>query len=281
MDDTTRRVDGAADGAADDEAVTPRTAKIREEIAQTRDELTETIDAIQEKLSPGHIVARATERVKSVTTERVRDMAETASDTAETMMEYGRQTTDRMAGRMGQNPIPAAMIGIGAAWLLMNRAQSQRQVSRWARGESARFDYGANRGTASSTMLPTAIAAVGLAWLAFADGGSSRRTSRGRHWGDRDGYGRGETGWSGSERADTFAKAGASAGQFASRAQEYAGDVASKAQEYAGDMASRTQDYAGEMSHRAQEYASEAAQTMRWRSRQAQDELTRMMHENT
>jgi cell division septum initiation protein DivIVA len=172
MDDTTRRVDGAQDRAEGDE-VTPRTAQIREEIAQTRDELTETIDAIQEKLSPGHIVARATERVKSATTERVRDMAETASDTAQTMMEYGRQTTDRMAGRMGQNPIPAAMIGVGAAWLLLNRAQSHRQVSRWARGESARFDYGANTGMTSSNMLPVAIAAVGLAWL-----GSCRKKSR-------------------------------------------------------------------------------------------------------
>ena len=66
MDDTPGRV-----GAADD-ATARRTREIRDEIEETRGEMTETIDAIQERLRPRNIVASATERMKSATTERVR-----------------------------------------------------------------------------------------------------------------------------------------------------------------------------------------------------------------
>lgn len=110
-----------ASGDPDNDA---RTSQIRGEIEQTREEMTETIDAIQEKLRPSSIVANATDRVKQATTERVRSMADRASGTANEMMDYGREAYGTVASEVRQNPIPIAMISIGAAWLLMGQSRS-------------------------------------------------------------------------------------------------------------------------------------------------------------
>jgi hypothetical protein len=105
--------------AADDSAdVNHRTEEIRQEIEETRGEIVETVDAIQEKLKPRNIVADATERGKSAATERVREMADTAGQTAQQATDYTRGTANGVTETMRENPIPVALIGIGAAWLL-------------------------------------------------------------------------------------------------------------------------------------------------------------------
>lgn len=82
----------------DDE--TRRVGEIEADIAETRVELTETVEAIQERLTPSNIVSNATESVRHAASERVRQM-----------------TDNRFMDTIRSNPIPAAMIGIGAAWL--------------------------------------------------------------------------------------------------------------------------------------------------------------------
>lgn len=89
-----------------------RTQEIREEIAQTRVEMSETIEAIQERLTPSHLVAQAGETVRNATTEKVKQMANTAEYAADQVMDSS------FARAVKSNPIPAAMIGIGAAWLI-------------------------------------------------------------------------------------------------------------------------------------------------------------------
>jgi len=116
MDDTTRRV-----------------AELRGEIEDTRDEMSETIGAIQDKLRPAHIVAQATDRVKQATMEGVRDMAESATETAR--------------DAMSSDAIPIAIMGIGAAWLLINRnanrgprrARNEHYNYEWQREETRRW----------------------------------------------------------------------------------------------------------------------------------------------
>ena len=109
--------------------VDERTREIRDEIEETRVEMAETIDAIQEKLKPRNIVASATDRVKSAATERVREMADTASQTAQQAMDYTRDA--RQTAR--QNPFPLALIGLGAAWLIARQASSNEQLPQAAR----------------------------------------------------------------------------------------------------------------------------------------------------
>src|SRR5687768_402541 len=130
MDNPSGRVDRASDVArASDRAagsesadVDQRTRQIRAEIDQTRVEMSETIDAIQDRLKPGHVVASATETVKSAATRRVRDMAETASDTAQQAVDYTRQRANDVMGSARHNSIPLALVTIGGAWLLANRS---------------------------------------------------------------------------------------------------------------------------------------------------------------
>lgn len=130
MDDSTGRV-GAIDPTLPAET-NERARELREEIAETRGEMSETIEAIQERLSPSSIVANARDSVRNATTEKVKQMANTAGDAAERVMNNTFMDTVRA------NPVPAAMIGIGAAWLLMKgRSESQRYGSgRYLRGEN-------------------------------------------------------------------------------------------------------------------------------------------------
>jgi hypothetical protein len=117
-----------------------RAREIREEIAQTRDDMSETIEAIQDRLKPSTVVATATERVKSATTEKVKQMANTAGDAADRVMHNSFADTVR------ENPWPVAMIGIGAAWLWMkSRADSgEYGTGRYAYGDdyTERDEYG-------------------------------------------------------------------------------------------------------------------------------------------
>jgi len=98
-----------------------RTREIRQEIAQTREEMSETIEAIQDRLSPGNIVSHASETVRDAASRKVHQMTNTAGNAAERVMDTSFIQTVR------SNPIPAAMIGIGTAWLLMKgRSDSDR-----------------------------------------------------------------------------------------------------------------------------------------------------------
>ena len=90
-----------------------RTRQIEGDIEHTRAELSETIDALQEKLRPSNLVSDATDRVKTATTEKVRDMADTAGDTVQEMWADTRQ-----------NPLPALLIGAGVTWMLYDRSSN-------------------------------------------------------------------------------------------------------------------------------------------------------------
>lgn len=90
-------------------------AAIESEIERTRSEMSSTLDAIQERLSPGQIM--------------------------DEVMDHVRNGPGQFAGSLGralrQNPIPAALIGVGIGWLMLSQG----------RGTSA--DEGALYGSAS------------------------------------------------------------------------------------------------------------------------------------
>jgi hypothetical protein len=118
MDDSTRRI-GEADPDVPEE-VEDRIVEIRTEIVQTRDELGETIEAIQERLSPSNIVATAKESVKNAASEKVNQMANTAGAVTDRVMHNTFMDTIR------ENPVPAAMVGIGLGWLMLKAKDSNR-----------------------------------------------------------------------------------------------------------------------------------------------------------
>lgn len=86
--------------------------EIRAQIEQTRAEMAETIDAIQAKLNPDYITAQVKETVRTSTARRAEQMANTAERKA-------RNIRSTISETIRENPIPAAMAGIGIGWLLM------------------------------------------------------------------------------------------------------------------------------------------------------------------
>jgi hypothetical protein len=107
--------------APPDEEVT----EIRESIEQTRAGMNETIDQLQERLSPSYLkeqvkeeireqYRQAKESVRAATIGKVEDMVERVSGS---VYETRRSIVDTITA----NPVPAGLVGIGLAWLWMNR----------------------------------------------------------------------------------------------------------------------------------------------------------------
>jgi ElaB/YqjD/DUF883 family membrane-anchored ribosome-binding protein len=128
--DTTRDVD---------EDRTPETEAIRGDIEGTRANMSSTIDAIQEKLSPQRIAEQAKGAVRDATVGRVQDMASNIGDSA-------RDTGSTLMDSIRQNPLPAALIGIGAGWLFMSARRTAAERDRWrSRYEPGYYDQGYGR----------------------------------------------------------------------------------------------------------------------------------------
>jgi len=115
-----------------DSDVDPEAIRIRRDIEETREDMSETIDAIQEKLRPANLVSNATQQVKQAATERVRQMTQTAGDAANRMMYGTGGRSEGVIGNIRQNPIPAALIGIGAAWWYMNSRSRSYEDRRYS-----------------------------------------------------------------------------------------------------------------------------------------------------
>jgi ElaB/YqjD/DUF883 family membrane-anchored ribosome-binding protein len=91
---------------------------IRANIEETRANMTRTVNSIQEKLSPERLAQQAKETIKEATIGKVEEMAHNASRKA------NRWSTS-LVDTIKQNPVPAAMIGIGLGWLLMKGSNGE------------------------------------------------------------------------------------------------------------------------------------------------------------
>jgi len=117
--DTAARVDVTGfdtDGDGDVDTVI-----IEQEIEQTRAEMSSTIDAIQQQLSPEHLKEHAKEVVRDATIGRAQDMVSNAGESA-------KATGSSMLDMVKQNPVPAALAGIGLGWLWMKRPKQENRV---------------------------------------------------------------------------------------------------------------------------------------------------------
>lgn len=129
-----------------------RTRELQAEIADTREDMAETIDAIQDRLRPANLVSGATEQVKTAATQKIRNVAESAGDTAQNLMHQTRRGAADVVEGARRNPMPALMIGAGVAWLLMDRSKdndrtyahynARREPSWRSGGTQARYGYG-------------------------------------------------------------------------------------------------------------------------------------------
>lgn len=111
--------------------------EIRAEMEQTRANLSETINNIQERLSPENIKEQAQD-VAVQLKDRAQDMVR---DATIGRIEKMTDNVNRKARGMGQtlmdtarqNPVPAALIGLGLGWLLVESWNNtpERRYSQW------------------------------------------------------------------------------------------------------------------------------------------------------
>ena len=170
-------------------------------------------------------------------------MADTASQAAEQAMDYGRQTADSVVDTARQNPIPLALLGVGAAWWLASRSKNSPSRNLDGRGYGREYGgYSTARALALNegdgvierlrrNPVPAALAGVGLTWFAFSTGGerSGERPRYGRN--DEVRYGGGNRASEG--RLSELPDATAAIAQVTSRTREYAADAADSVQRIA------------------------------------------------
>jgi len=138
---------------------------LRSDIEATRSGMSETVDAIQAKLSPQNVqevAEQITERAKQAALEVVDQATVRLKETVtqlkdEVKGEIHDATIGRIEAMVGQvketsrsasstivetikaNPIPSALVGIGLAWLFMNKSSSAPSEPRYA---SQSYGYG-------------------------------------------------------------------------------------------------------------------------------------------
>ncbi len=195
-------------------------------IAETRGHLSATLDEIEDRLTPERIKAQAKEMV-SEATEQAKDAVRDATiGRAETAIdEVGRTTRGvgrTMLDTIKQNPIPAALIGIGVGWLLFN-GQSHNDADRLRTYDSR---------------------------------GSRRLDRQGRLWmSDYERYEAPDFGRSEGEREGNMTdRLQSGAGQVADQVHGTAGRVAGTVQDRMGDI----QDRMGDLQDSTQQFASTA-----------------------
>ncbi|HEY0674067.1 MAG TPA: DUF3618 domain-containing protein [Longimicrobiales bacterium] len=101
------------------------TAFLRAEIRETRERMSETLDELSDRLNPNRLKAQVKANIREATVGRVENMARNAADRV-------NETGHGMIDRIRENPIPAALIGIGLGWLMFG-GRRRNDSTMWER----------------------------------------------------------------------------------------------------------------------------------------------------
>ena len=194
----------------------PDTAAIRADIRDTRERLGETLEQIGERLNPQRLTQQVQHTIRDATIGRVEHMARHAADRV-------TETSNSVVDTIRENPIPAAMIGVGLGWLLLNRRRPEPRYDR---------TYEARYGAAYPGAYGTAYGSTG--------GYTSREETSTL---DR---ARGAAGDLGHTVRDA-------AGDVVERTQHAAADLADRTQHVAADVAMQTRRQTQRLEDRFQE----------------------------
>jgi hypothetical protein len=124
-----------AAGSGSMAAAKPKNAEIvsaRAEIEAAATDMNQTIRAIQDRLNPDAVKARAKDAIKEATVGRVE---RTLGDVNDRIGGSGQGLMDRVK----QNPMPAALTGIGLTWLFLSKRPVRYGAPVY---QSSRYGYG-------------------------------------------------------------------------------------------------------------------------------------------
>lgn len=155
--------------------------EIRSNIEDTRREMGETIDAIQERLSFANISEQVSEKVEEAI-ESAKESAYNATiGKAENFMKNASKTISKSSffQSISENPVPYALIGLGAGVLLMNSygtknksshsTNNRREQESQRHSESMLKSAGAKVGDAASQTYDTLSDAAGATYETVTD----------------------------------------------------------------------------------------------------------------
>jgi hypothetical protein len=238
-------LDDAPDASGDAEPE-QQVMEIRENIEQTRAQMSETIDELQERLSPSHLKEQVKEQVieqyeqvketvREATIGKVEDMVERVGNTV-------NETRRSIVDTIKANPIPATLIGIGLAWMWMNRGSQSgggtaRYDDRYRR--SGLYDEGQRR---------------------YADTGTSRTGQ--------------------PNTAGVWDRTTDAAGNLASKVSSTVGSAVDQVQETAGNIASKAKDTVSGVVDQAQETAGYLVDQAQYQAHRVEDRFKMTMRES-
>lgn len=100
---------------------------LRQQIADTRAGMTDTLDAIQDRVKPRNIMNRTMESMRESTMSRVRNFADSVGSAAGYVMARTQQPRQRLVRVTRQNPVPAAVIGAAAMFMIVRAIRNGRR----------------------------------------------------------------------------------------------------------------------------------------------------------
>jgi len=280
-----------------DDTVDVQTEMIRDDIEQTRAEMARTVDEIQARLSPQNIVEHAKETAKETAAEAIENVKQTVHDATvgkvENMVsnvsDTAKETGSGLIELIKENPVPAALAGLGLGWLYMKRQNqaTQNKVPPGAYTTAYAYPYGtptrpvatsytpgavyssnysatssSNQGSGGlmdkirQNPIPAAVAGVSLGYLLMKGQGQNGSTGT-SYTGYNSGYNYGGQ-YSQSGMGQVRDKVGDVAGQAGQRV----GDIASGAGDVVGQVGQKVGDIAGGTAETVGDIASNAAEAV-------------------
>lgn len=221
------------------------TAAIRADIRETRQRMGHTLEELSERLNPDHLREQVKHNIREATIGRAEHMARHAVGRVD-------ETRHSIMDTIRDNPLPAAMVGVGLGWLFWNGRKDDgydtadyryrpvgRVDNRYAGGMYEEPAYGRGR---------------------YDEPGVVERT-RGRV---------SEIGETARDRTENIA----------GRAQETVSDFADRTRETASDLTERTHEAVDNMADRARSAADSLARGTRSRAHRVEDRFQGALHEN-
>lgn len=214
------------------------TEMLREEIEHTRDRMSETLDQLGERMNPNRIRQQVKENVRDATIGRMEHMARHAAGRV-------NETRDGLLDTIRDNPVPAAMIGIGLGWMLFNGRRDSHTHSMQADDVSGYGYVGNVNGVTPRLMQDDAAGGMGASISHDGAGGMRAHVS-----------------------------------DVTSSAREHVSDVKHRAGERMSGVKETATERVGEVRNRVQHVASDLAQTTRYQAHRAEDRFANSMQDS-
>ncbi|MET0397699.1 MAG: DUF3618 domain-containing protein [Longimicrobiaceae bacterium] len=236
---------------------------IRTDIHQTRERMSHTIEELSGRLNPEHLKAQVRENVREATIGRAEHMAQRA-------MGRVSETRNGMMDTLRDNPLPAALVGIGLGWLLWN---GRKQHDDRFAGDAA---YPARGRYPLTGYREPGYGAPGYGAAAYgkSDFGSWTGREPAGAYGGSGGYRYEE------DEPGVVDRARSRASELGETAREKAGDLTDTARDTVSGLADRTRDAAGDAAERARSAAETLAHQTRYRTHRLEDRFQDALHEN-